>query len=322
MWSIRRTIILYFLCIAPQPLFSAAGETTAEFLLLGAGARAAGMGGAVVSAVKDVNATYWNPAALMRIDSMEISLMRKRLLAGITYDHVAVAYPFKKVSFGASVNHLFMDNIEGRGPNGQVIDSFSARDTAAAVSMGLRLTERFSAGLSTTFIQQKLAGTSASTFSGDIGFLFERLRGDYDLGFSLKHMGKGQNFINDDYPLPWIARLGLSRRMFNNRMVMSFDASKVKGSDIAKALGTEFFIIQNICLRAGYKDDAELDSSVGLSGGFGFALANFGIDYAFVPFDDLGDTHHFSVIYRFGLNKTPTSPKKQEVSKPRKKRTA
>ena len=59
-----------------------------EFLSIGVGARALGMGGAQVGAARDVTAAYWNPAALMGIrHKYEFSLMHAEYFAGIAqYD--------------------------------------------------------------------------------------------------------------------------------------------------------------------------------------------------------------------------------------------
>ena len=51
-------------------------------------------------------------------------------------------------------------------------------------------------------------------------------------------------------------------------------------------------------LRIGYKAAKDLDQK--LTYGVGFENPIFRVDYAFVPFGDVGDTHRVSVIYRFG----------------------
>jgi long-subunit fatty acid transport protein len=64
-----------------------------EFLSIGVGARAAGMGSAVVAGVDDATAAYWNPAGLMQIkDNVQVSLMHNEQFAGIVkHDYGTVA---------------------------------------------------------------------------------------------------------------------------------------------------------------------------------------------------------------------------------------
>ncbi len=85
-----------------------------EFMNIGVGARALGMGGAHVALVDDVTATYWNPAGLMEIKSKyEGSLMRAEYFAGIAkYDYAAFAAPIDRSShIGVSVIRFAVDDI-------------------------------------------------------------------------------------------------------------------------------------------------------------------------------------------------------------------
>lgn len=77
------------------PLFSQAQapKYSNEFLQIGVGARAFGMGGSVAASVNDVNAAYWNPAGLVHMQSdHQLSLMHSEYFGGVAkYDYAAFA---------------------------------------------------------------------------------------------------------------------------------------------------------------------------------------------------------------------------------------
>jgi hypothetical protein len=55
----------------------AVDKFAAEFLKVGVGARAMGMGGAFVALANDATASYWNPAGLAQLREAEFSLVHK-----------------------------------------------------------------------------------------------------------------------------------------------------------------------------------------------------------------------------------------------------
>ena len=63
-------------------------------------------------------------------------------------------------------------------------------------------------------------------------------------------------------------------------------------------LGAEYWF-KFLALRLGYKSATDLDSSSHWGYGMGLDLGAYGIDYAFVPYSDLGDTHRLSILMRF-----------------------
>ena len=65
-----------------------------EFLQIGVGARALGMGNSLVAGVDDVTSGYWNPAGLTQVENgLEFALMHSEYFAGIAkYDYLGVAH--------------------------------------------------------------------------------------------------------------------------------------------------------------------------------------------------------------------------------------
>lgn len=85
-----------------------------EFLQIGVGAKALGLGNSVVASVNDVTAAYWNPAGLTQVkDWAEVALMHSEYFAGIAkYDYLGIAHPIdRKSSVGFSAIRFGVDDI-------------------------------------------------------------------------------------------------------------------------------------------------------------------------------------------------------------------
>jgi len=86
-------LLLFGQCALSQQIAKYAGE----FLAIGVGGRALGLGGAYAALANDASAGYWNPAALARIDYPEFMLMHDERFGGmLNYDFGAVAIPYGK----------------------------------------------------------------------------------------------------------------------------------------------------------------------------------------------------------------------------------
>ena len=85
--------ILFFLFIIPFLAYSQKVKYSNEFLQIGVGARAFGMGGSVVASGKDVNSAYWNPAGLVNMETdRQVSLMHSEYFGGVAkYDYAGYA---------------------------------------------------------------------------------------------------------------------------------------------------------------------------------------------------------------------------------------
>ena len=68
-------IIIIVLLGTGHPV-SAATNTGANFLKIGVGARAIGMGSAYTAVANDATAIYWNSAGLSRLSKRELSFMQ------------------------------------------------------------------------------------------------------------------------------------------------------------------------------------------------------------------------------------------------------
>lgn len=184
-------------------LFSAAnvlGQTTApkysnEFMKIGVGARAAGMGNAQTAVVNDVTAGYWNPAGLLQMDTRhEVGLMHSEYFAGIAkYDYAAFATqidPDRRLAVSAI--RLGIDDIpntlnlqDGNSFNYDNITDFSVADLGIMVSYAQRM--KFLDGLSfggNLKIINRTVGPFATAWGFGLDFGAQYRKGGLMLGAS------------------------------------------------------------------------------------------------------------------------------------------
>src|SRR5712671_6463697 len=94
-------LITFFLCgFIHETVFCAArAKYAGEFIAIGVGGRALGLGGAYAALANDVTAGYWNPAGLSRIMYPQITLMHDERFGDlVNYDYGAVAIPMGPAS--------------------------------------------------------------------------------------------------------------------------------------------------------------------------------------------------------------------------------
>ena len=95
---------------------TSATKYAGEFLTLGMGARAAGLGGAYSSVVDDASAPYWNPAGIAHVDRREVLLMHSEVFGGvIAYDCVGFVVPTQNSGFGVNLFRLAIQDIPFTG---------------------------------------------------------------------------------------------------------------------------------------------------------------------------------------------------------------
>ncbi len=135
----------FFLFLVSLGLQAQTRKYSNEFLNIGVGARALGMGNANIASAEGVNSGYWNPAGLLKQkNDIEVGLMHAEYFAGIAkYDYIGASKRIDSNSVaGFSILRFGVDNIPNTldlvDANGNVdysrVSTFNAVDFAALLS--------------------------------------------------------------------------------------------------------------------------------------------------------------------------------------------
>lgn len=290
------------------------GTAGGQFLKLGAGARAEGLGEAYTSAADDADAVYWNPAALTRIPKRSVTLMEAPLLAGINYQYAGYGQKlFKDTALGASVQYVSQPGIDQTDANGFATGgTFHPNDFAGALGGAyhfdfeeLGILTGASLGATLKYVNSTITKT-ASTWASDIGFLSKPmpfLGGQGRVSYVVKNLGGQLKFQQAYDQLPLNLMLGGS--WSNDSWLLSMNINEPVDNTLYVAFGTEYrFHLNEDTTFAGRlgvitRDFGETGGFNGLNVGLGAKFRGLGLDYAFVPMGALGLSHYFSVGYAF-----------------------
>jgi hypothetical protein len=311
------------------------GTSAAQFLKIGAGCRAAALGGAYVAIANDAAALYWNPAGLARLDHNELLLMHADWLAETNFDFGGVVMNFGGNALGVFVTSLnygewevtTIDQPEGTG---EIMD---AGDFALGASYARSLTDRFSFGFNVKYIRQDIWHMNAQSFALDVGTLYITRFNDMRIGMSMSNFGNKMKMSGKDarvyhdvdsglsgnnesinayletesWDLPLNFRVGLAMDVLPGdplRWTVAVDALHPNDNNEAVNLGSELMWNDFIALRGGYKALGREDSEEGLTfgGGIQYPLAAgtaVKIDYAYSDWGRLEYVHRFSMGLEF-----------------------
>ena len=254
------------------------GTTSGEFLLLGAGARGTALGGSFAAIVTDVSALYYNPAGAALLERPGIMVGTYDYLADTRYSWGGVAFPlsggartigFQLGTFGFKDQPIYTEE----QPNGTG-GTYSVNQTFVGATFAQNFSDRFSAGLTAKYVNDRLGTVSGSAFAVDFGTNFHASLNNHPVKFSfvlanigsnLSYSGTGlqgnvprtplpgedetptlpqqSNLLTKDFPLPTTFRVGLAYDVLtgeNNRLTVLGDFNQPNNNKPGFALGSEW----------------------------------------------------------------------------------
>jgi len=296
----RRTFLAFLLALGTLgplcPDASAVGEAGAQFLKIPVGPRACAMGGSSVAIADDPSATYWNPAGLTYLDTPQIMGMHASWLEGTSYQYFAAVLPRAHGHFGVAFSYSSSGKMPGRDVNFEVTEEYGAYDIAGTLAYARDVTSALSAGCGIKLIQQKIEEEKATGIALDLGIVYKMpIADELRAGVSVQNLGPEITFIEESDPLPLNFKGGLA--YVDGPFTLAGSIEKPRFSEMRLHLGGEYLILDILALRAGFKTRPEMDNA--FTGGFGVLWQDLRIEYAFVPFEEINDTHYLALTVIF-----------------------
>jgi long-subunit fatty acid transport protein len=298
-----------------------AGTASLTFLKIGVGARAAAMGGAYVAMANDASATYWNPAGLAQIGRNELVVSHLDWLVDVDYEYLGYVHQAtNNLALGGFIGYLHFADMPvtteyhpyGNG------DYFSYNDMVAGLSGSLKMTDRFSFGITIKYVREELAELHMGGVLIDLGTY-------YWTGYkTLRIAAAMRNFGNDirpggtymrraangetetsyqSYSPPTLFTLGAAMDLLHRNthlLTGSLQMNHPMDDQENLLFGCEYRYRALFFLRGGYRANMDENQwTFGAGAKFVLKGVHLKIDYAYADYTHLSMSQQFTFGFEF-----------------------
>lgn len=318
--------------------FDKRGTTTAQFLKIGVGARAQGMGGSFTALANDGSATFWNPAGLVQQRKIGVGLYHNPWVLDISHDYLSFSIPIRdRATCAFFFSALTMDDQEittVNEPDGTGL-YYSTMDLAAGFSYSRLFSDRLAYGFTFKYIRLSAYNEKASAVAFDMGSILKTDWYGMTIGMSLSNFGGELQFdgrdlitktdidediagnytadaslITESWPIPMLIRIGVAMEIMgegdklmnseNGSLLAAVDAVHPNDGPEYLSAGLEYGFDDFLFLRTGYRWN-HVHQDLTFGAGAVITVNSLGrtvIDYAVIPMGEFGNTSQISLEFQ------------------------
>ncbi len=334
----KKELIFFVIIFVTYASFIYGDNSIHKFLRIGSSGRTIGLGEAYVALSEDINVMNYNPSGIGYIKEKQFSLMHIELLDNMQYEYLAYAQYLGTIgTAGMNFRYFHYPEFESIDLEGNSQGKIGGADWALTTGWARNFQffgffKNNYAGINIKVIQSTLHDYSYTSTGLDIGIISDIYTRNRRQAFGIALRNFGINFKKPGkakMPLPTELALGISQDFFKFKfhkvlgsVEIIFDRDLFNGfikSSVKTHLGMEYSFRNFLFLRASQKMGYTTSQ---LSIGFGFhpdkLVRRYNLrlkpelDYAFVPYKDLGSTHYFSLTVKIPPNDSSLSMDESE----------
>lgn len=321
-------LILIFIAVAQATSFAQlfpnlggqrTGTTSLQFLKIGNGARATGMGETFVAVSNDITSLQWNPAGLVAFKENGITASYTQWFVDTKLAYFGGVYHFGgSNAVGVSVTSLRTEDMKvtTEFQPGGTGEYFRFSDIAIGLSFARQMTEQFSFGVTVKYVEENLGVLKMRGVLGDIATFYRTGLGTSRFAIMISNFGGllapsgnvrlvSGNEANtfQKFPPPTLFQFGFAIEPYMdkvNRVTTSIQLNSPNDNAENLSLGVEYAYKEFLLLRSGIRFNADAENfsaGLGLKVPISFAYANF--DYSLTNYKDLGLAQRFSLNILF-----------------------
>jgi len=296
-----------------------AGTSSMQFLKIGIGGRATGMGESFIAVANDMSALYWNPAGLLQFTEYGAHFTHSEWLVGLKHEFAGAIYRFGKSNVvGLSVIALHtsaMQKTTEFQPLGTG-EYFKFGDLGIGLTYARKLTDQFSFGVTLRYVEETLAELKMRGVMFDLGTYYWTGLSNTRFAVTISNFGPqvkpggsvelvgGRTLSSfQQFPPPTIFRIGFAYDPVDNkknRLITSIQLNHPNDNAENVNIGAEYSFRDMLFLRGGYKFNVDSENySAGIGLKVPVSITKASLDYSVANFKDLGLTHRISLSLLF-----------------------
>lgn len=285
------------------------------------------MGNAYLALADDSDSLQWNPAGIARMEYPEVTFMHLAYIADINDEYLGAAFPYNDQAFGFGATWLNVPAFNSTlDPNATL---GSASDYSLSLGYAINLSPRLQVGVSARTVLSNLATQSSIGGALDAGATFTPFGRSLSLAVVAQNLGVQSGYSDAADPLPLALRFGAAYSFFDRwddrTLNLVLDVNKDLNDRLNYNMGAEWWLFHVLAVRGGYQmseggqdfSNNDPNAPANFTAGLGFKFGAAQIDYAFVPYGELGVTNRLSLSWKFGFTPITVEPDQVLSSTPK-----